>query len=73
MAARNTPGRTLPLIDSGRERCVTNPIDSNTYYEFLDETFVCCGSQQFRARCKAHHERQGCMFCEYDPYAKCEC
>jgi hypothetical protein len=52
---------------------MTKPVDSNTFYEFLDETFVCCGSQQFRARCKAHHERQGCMFCEYDPYAKCEC
>jgi hypothetical protein len=47
-------------------------IDSNTYYNIADELFVCCDEHQFRYYCKAHGERQGCQFCEFDPSKECE-
>jgi hypothetical protein len=48
-------------------------IDSNKYYDILDELFVCCDEHQFRHVCKKHRERQGCSFCAFDPYGPCDC
>ena len=51
----------------------TSVIDQNEFYLIHDLTFMCCDESQFRYSCKEHGEIMGCYFCEFDPYAKCEC
>ena len=48
-------------------------IDENEFYGIIDRLFVCCDEHQFRYACKEHGELMGCQFCQFDPYAKCEC
>jgi hypothetical protein len=48
-------------------------IDKVQYYNIMDDLFVCCDEHQFRYYCKAHDERMGCQFCEFNPYSECEC
>jgi len=46
---------------------------TNEHYWIWDLLFVCCDEHQFRYQCKECQELMGCQFCEFDPYAKCEC
>ncbi len=48
-------------------------IHKTKYYEIKGDRFVCCGEVQYRHACKAHDEIMGCQYCEFDPYAPCEC
>jgi len=48
-------------------------IDSNEFYEIMDEQFYCCSQSQFIYYCKLHGEQMGCQFCEFNPYERCEC
>ena len=52
---------------------MSKTIDNNAHYSIRDEQFYCCGETQFRHVCKKHQTRMGCMFCEFDPYAACDC
>ena len=52
---------------------MSTTIDTTDFYRIVDETFVCCDEHQFVYYCKAHSEKMGCQFCEFNPYGKCEC
>jgi len=48
-------------------------IDQTKYYNIIDEIHMCCDAQQFIYYCKAHEERMGCYFCEFDYTEPCDC
>lgn len=52
---------------------MTDQIDQTEFYNIVDKLFVCCDEHQFTYYCKAHEEKMGCQFCEFDPYQKCDC
>lgn len=45
------------------------------FYQTLDgnDGFVCCGEYQNTNYCFRSNVKQGCAFCEFDPYSVCEC
>lgn len=61
----------ISLNNLGQQVIATNSF----FYSSLTggESFSCCGEYQDVHYCFANNTRQGCMFCEYDPYSPCEC
>jgi hypothetical protein len=45
----------------------------NRYYLTDYTQFTHCDEIQYRHYCEKHFEAQGCYYCEFDPYAPCEC
>jgi len=45
----------------------------NRYYLTDYTQFTHCDEVQYRHYCEKHFEAQGCYYCEFDPYAPCEC
>lgn len=37
------------------------------------QSVVCCGEYQDVLYCFRSNVKQGCAFCEFDPYSVCEC
>lgn len=61
----------ISLNNKGEKVIATNKF----FYSLLNgnESFVCCGEYQDVQYCFKSDIRQGCVFCEYDPYSPCEC
>jgi hypothetical protein len=47
------------------------PIDSTVLYNIYEPTFMCCDQSQFTYYCKAHEEKMGCYFCQFDYSEPC--
>ena len=47
-------------------------IDSNEFYTIHDPTWICCDEIQFKYYCKAHNEKMGCYYCEFDYSQPCD-
>jgi hypothetical protein len=52
---------------------MSKPIDTTEFYEIMDKLFVCCDEHQFTYYCKAHGEKMGCCFCEFNYDEPCGC
>ena len=48
---------------------------SPNYYTLLhsNESIRCCDEYQDVMFCFANDTKQGCSYCEFDPYAPCQC
>lgn len=51
-------------------------IATNKFFYSLptdNESVYCCGEYQVVEYCFKSDVRQGCSYCEFDPYSQCEC
>jgi len=47
-------------------------IDQTKFYTIHEPTWMCCDESQFTYVCKAHGEKMGCYFCEFDYDKPCD-
>jgi hypothetical protein len=47
-------------------------IDETKFYTIHEPTWMCCDEFQFTYVCKAHGEKMGCYFCEFDYDKPCD-
>jgi hypothetical protein len=61
----------ISLNNLGQQVIATNSF----FYSLLsgNESIRCCDEYQDVQYCFKSNIRQGCAFCDFDPYSQCEC
>jgi len=54
---------------------VVSTTSTPLYYSFVEsfQSIVCCGEYQDVLYCFKSNTKQGCSYCDFDPYSECEC